>query len=65
MSGLGRKRTFAECLEWVESGHSSGPAAPPFVMGTNVGTTIQTVGTVPPSMTNSAPWIAAARSEAR
>ncbi len=25
----------------------------------------QTVGTVPPSMTNSAPWIAAARSEAR
>lgn len=38
---------------------------PAFARGANAGAMTQTVRTVPPSMTNSAPWIAAARSEAR
>ena len=62
MAGLGGKRTLCG---YADDSIAESERATKGIKTEPLDPQIHTVGTVPPSTTNSAPWIAAARSEAR
>jgi hypothetical protein len=62
MRGMGGKWTFCG---YVDDSIAESERATKGIKTEPLDSQIYTVGTVPPSTTNSEPWIAAARSEAR